>query len=226
MQATFVLGLAVAVVDWIAVSRDLRRLEYFAKPAVMLILIAGLLLSGKILPSAIGLLFLAGLLFSLLGDIFLMLPSDCFIAGLLAFLAAHVLYVWAFNLEGLVLTLPSAALAILVGAVAIPILLRIRKGLKATGRLRLWPPVAIYGVVLAATLWSTFCTALRPSWPLTAAAIVSVGGALFFASDALNAWERFVFRFRGSRVLVMVTYHLAQYALSAGVVLAVASGIG
>jgi uncharacterized membrane protein YhhN len=216
----------VAVVDWYAVARNHRRLEYFAKPAVMIILIAGLALSGQILPSALGRLFLAGLTFSLLGDILLMLPSDRFIAGLLAFLAAHVLYVWAFNLEGLLLSLPSAALAILVGAVAIPILLRIRYGLIASSRLKLWPPVALYGFVLAATLWSTFCTVLRPSWPTVAAASVAMGGALFFASDALNAWERFVFRFRGSRLLVMVSYHLAQFALAAGVVVAVASAAG
>ncbi len=226
MQATFILGLGVALIDWIAVARSNRKLEYLAKPTVMVILILGLVVYGQILPSALGWLFLAGLLFSLLGDVLLMLPANRFIPGLLAFLAAHVIYVLAFNLEGLVLILPSAALAVLVTAVALPILLRVRRGLQAAGRLKLWPPVAVYGVVLAATLWSTLCTSLRPSWPATAAALTALGGALFFASDALNAWERFVNRFPGSRLLVMISYHVAQYLLAAGVVLAVAAGAG
>ena len=226
MRSTFILGLGVALVDWIAVARANRKLEYWAKPTVMVILILGLVLDGGILSSALGGLFLAGLLFSLLGDVLLMLPSNQFIPGLLAFLAAHVLYVLAFNLEGLVLTLPSAALAMLVSAIAIPILLRVRRALQAAGRNRLWLPVAVYGVVLAATLWSTLGTTLRPSWPAAAAALVAIGGGLFFTSDALNAWERFVNRFPYSRVIVMVTYHLAQYLLAAGVVLAIASGAG
>lgn len=226
MQATFVLGLGVALIDWIAVARSNRKLEYVVKPAVMVILILGLVLYGQILPSALGWLFLAGLLFSLLGDVLLMLPSNRFIPGLLAFLAAHVLYVVAFNLEGLLLTLPAAALALLVAAIALPILLRIRRALRTARRDRLWPPIAIYGIVLGATLWSTLCTALRPTWPTTAAALVAVGGALFFTSDALNAWERFVNRFPLSRVLVMISYHLAQYLLAGGVVLAIASGVG
>jgi uncharacterized membrane protein YhhN len=225
MQATFVLGLGVALIDWIAVARTNRKLEYLVKPAVMVILILGLVLYGEILPSPLGWLFVAGLLFSLLGDVLLMLPSR-FIPGLLAFLAAHVLYVLAFNVEGWLLTLPSAALALLVAAIALPILLRVRRGLQTAGRNNLWPPVAIYGVVLALTLWSTLCTTLRPTWPSTAAVLTAIGGALFFASDALNAWERFVNRFPFSRVVVMVTYHLAQYGLSAGVMLAVAGGVG
>jgi uncharacterized membrane protein YhhN len=224
MQAVYVLGLAVAVVDWIAVARGNRRLEYVVKPAVMVILILGLILVGQVLPTTLGWLFLGGLIFSLLGDVLLMLPANRFLLGLLAFLAAHVLYVVAFNLEGLVLSVPSAALALLVAAIAIPILLRVRRALQAAARSRLWPPVAVYGIVLGLTLWSTLCTLLRPTWPTTAAALVTLGGVLFFTSDALNAWERFVNRFRNSRVLVMVSYHLAQYLLAAGVVLAIAAG--
>ena len=41
--------------------------------------------------------FVVALVFSLLGDVFLMLPSDAFVAGLSAFLLAHVAYVVALN---------------------------------------------------------------------------------------------------------------------------------
>lgn len=41
-------------------------------------------------------IFLLALLFSLLGDIFLMLPRERFLAGLGAFLLAHLAYGWGF----------------------------------------------------------------------------------------------------------------------------------
>ena len=40
---------------------------------------------------------LAGLVFSLAGDVFLMLPSDQFMAGLVSFLIAHLFYIAAFT---------------------------------------------------------------------------------------------------------------------------------
>lgn len=39
---------------------------------------------------------IVGLLFSLAGDVFLMLPSDRFVAGLGSFLVAHLFYITAF----------------------------------------------------------------------------------------------------------------------------------
>jgi len=41
-------------------------------------------------------LILSGLIFSLMGDIFLMLPSDRFTSGLFSFLIAHIAYMAAF----------------------------------------------------------------------------------------------------------------------------------
>ncbi|MEP7344860.1 MAG: lysoplasmalogenase family protein, partial [Gemmatimonadaceae bacterium] len=56
---------------------------------------------------------LAGLLFSLIGDVFLMLPEDRFLAGLASFLFAHLSYTIAFTRDGgftgsPVVTLPLA----------------------------------------------------------------------------------------------------------------------
>ena len=39
----------------------------------------------------------AGLIISLVGDVFLMLPGDYFIPGLVSFLVAHLVYVAAFS---------------------------------------------------------------------------------------------------------------------------------
>ncbi len=222
MNAFYIAGLGMAVIDWIAVARSDRRLEYAAKPATMLVLIAGLLISGDILSSPLGWLFLAGLFFSLLGDIFLMLPANRFIPGLIAFLIAHLFYVFAFNQGGPVLTAASAAFAAVVVALAFLLLRQIRRSLFAAKRPRLWLPVAVYGVVLGTTLWSTLCTLLRPEWPWQSSLLAAAGGGLFFVSDAMNAWERFVRRFGASRLLVMISYHAAQYLMAAAIVLALA----
>ena len=40
-----------------------------------------------------------------------------------------------------------------------------------------------------------------------------IGALLFAASDSVLGWTRFVSDFPRSRVVVMVTYHLAQFGL-------------
>ena len=92
MEMVFLILFAVAaVVDWLAVGRENRTIEYVAKPAAL----AFLLLYATTLPGTSQML-LAALLFSLLGDVYLMLPADLFLAGLGAFLLGHVAYVGAF----------------------------------------------------------------------------------------------------------------------------------
>ena len=54
-------------------------------------------------------------MFSLAGDVFLMLPRDAFVAGLAAFLVAHVCYVVGFWTD------PPAAVAMLVASVVVVI---------------------------------------------------------------------------------------------------------
>ena len=49
------------------------------------------------MPAAYKILVLAGLAFSLLGDVALMFPEKWFTAGLVAFLTAHVFYILAFK---------------------------------------------------------------------------------------------------------------------------------
>jgi uncharacterized membrane protein YhhN len=82
-------------------------------------------------------------------------------------------------------------------------------------------PVAVYLVAISAMLWSAACAPLRPGWPGLAAALIAVGGALFFASDGILAWNRFVRSFPAARLLTMITYHLAQYGLAVGTILVI-----
>ncbi len=212
------LALAVAVADWSALKHTWRWLDYLAKPGMMVVLLVTLLLSA---PAPMGRPWFAlALFFSLLGDVFLMLPQEQFSAGLLSFLLAHLAYIVGFarqfpsRWDGLALMT-----LLIVGMTALPGR-RILSALSSRGESRLRLPVGIYmgglaGMVLAA--WSTW---VQPAWPPRASVLVGIGALLFLASDALLAWNRFVHPVRTARLKVRVLYHIGQILLVAGILLA------
>jgi uncharacterized membrane protein YhhN len=62
-------------------------------------------------------------------------------------------------------------------------------------------------------------TFFRYDWNTNAAALTGAGGILFFTSDLLLAFDRFVKPVRHGALIIMVTYHLAQIALVGGALL-------
>ena len=88
----FAVAALFAVLNWIAVDRRNKTLEYIAKPAVMVALIVAALMLDPA-SDARRFAFVVALVFSLLGDVFLMLPNDRFIPGVAAFFIAHVAYI-------------------------------------------------------------------------------------------------------------------------------------
>lgn len=225
MKLFLVLFGVSAAVDWFAVQSQRKRLEYVCKPAALLFLILWFATSLPLRAPAIGQWFTLGLALSLAGDVFLMLPDDHFLKGLVAFLLAHIAYIAAFNSGGWILSTASILMLVVILAVAAALLSRILSGLRRRGQGAMAAPVVIYAVVLAATFWSASTTLLRPSWPTTAGALAAVGGGLFFISDAAIAWNRFVGPHPGGRISEMITYHLAQLCLSAGILTAVSGPI-
>jgi uncharacterized membrane protein YhhN len=216
----FAVAAFFAVADWAAVIWHWKRVEYVCKPATMVALIAAACyLTPAGTDSAFRTAFLLGLSFSLVGDVALMLPNDrWFLPGLVAFLIAHVAYITGFNM----MPPPLSALMLLpvVGLLDVLILNRLVAGLVARGDDDLRIPVVVYGVVLSLTLASGWSTLVRPSWAAPARAAALLGGTLFFASDLMLAWNRFVRRSRLLHVLVIITYHLAQFALTLTLILA------
>src|SRR5262249_29962204 len=75
-----------AALEWGAAAWHAQRLEYVVKPAALAAL------AGWALGSGAPRLLVLGLVCSLVGDVFLMLPGALFPAGLGAFLAAHLAY--------------------------------------------------------------------------------------------------------------------------------------
>ncbi len=210
----FWLTLVLMVVDWVATRKAWERVCWFAKPAPMITLIAWFSLAGHwtgpLLAAGLGLVF------SLLGDVLLMLPARFFLAGMGAFLVTQVAYIVGFNHLPMEfrweILLPVAAAA---GAFAF-LMGRVRAGLRRRRESGLLVPIGVYAVVLSLMMLSALATLFRPGWDPQAALVVSLGGVLFFLSDATLAYHQFVARVPRGDLLVMVTYHLAQLFIAGG----------
>ncbi|HKY83323.1 MAG TPA: lysoplasmalogenase, partial [Anaerolineales bacterium] len=150
-----------------------------------------------------------GLVLSLAGDVFLMLPGDRFVAGLAAFTLTHLAYLAAFTIEAPFAAVPAAF--VLFAIAEAPILFVTWPRLQR--RLRL--PVLVYAAVLGAMAAQALTQALlNPILPAIAAA---VGAALFVVSDSTLVYNRFVRPFRLSPLLVLSTYYAAQILIALSV---------
>jgi len=207
-------ALIIAIVDWIAVSKNWRNVEYFAKPAVMIFLLIWLGLTSGFKGHLIW--FALGLAFSLAGDVFLMLPRERFVAGLVAFLLGQLAYIVGFNSTLPRVNLPMLILALLVAGTAFQIYRRIAAGLMSSGNGHLRLPVMIYTIVISLMLLSAMLTLVRPEWQPLQALLVAGGAFLFFLSDTILAWNKFVAPLPNGRLMDMIAYHLGQLLITLG----------
>ena len=196
------LALAAAAFDWVAVHEEQKLLEYVCKPLTLALLI-GCALTLDPADEAVRAWFVAALALCLIGDVFLMLPQDVFVPGLASFLLGHVAYIVGMHVDGV------DGARFMVGIVTVMLLLavlgtRILRGVRAGPEPALAGPVVAYMFVISAMVASAIGVG-------HAAGVVGAG--LFYASDALIAWNRFVGETRHGRVAIMVTYHLAQVGL-------------
>lgn len=188
-------------------------LHYVAKPLTTL-LILGLAATAADADPRYRRWVLLGLAFSLMGDVWLMLPGDCFVAGLVAFLVAHLAYIKAF-LPGLRWRAALSAAVCLLGYAAVTVLM-------------LWPhlpaglrvPVLLYVAVLvlmATVALGQWAQQAVPGAARCSAGWAALGGLLFIASDSLLAWDRFTGRVPVAPLLVLCTYYLAQWSIARSV---------
>ncbi len=209
----------LAIWNWITVARHWRRAEYISKPAttIAIVIVALLIMRGPH-DARLAQFFLPGFVFSLAGDVFLMLPGTrFFMLGLISFLVAHVCYIIGLNPS--LPPLPALIPLVIIAAIGLLLVRGIASGLRRSGQKALLGPVAIYSGVLSLMLFSAWATLFRPEWTALRRALVIAGGSLFFASDSMLAWDKFVQLLPGGHTKVMVTYHLAQLALAASIAL-------
>ncbi|MBW1687872.1 MAG: lysoplasmalogenase [Deltaproteobacteria bacterium] len=183
---------------------------YVFKPLTMLFVLSLALQSSASTSSLYAWLIVAGLLFSLAGDILLMLPSDRFAAGLASFLVAHLFYITAFAADAGFGSAPLALLPFVLGSAALYPLLRPNLG-------RLEIPVLLYMLVIAVMAWQAVARWLAVGQ--LGALLACIGAVLFVVSDALLALDRFHRRLPAAPALKLGTYFSGQWliALSIGV---------
>jgi uncharacterized membrane protein YhhN len=193
---------AYALGNWWAVEVGNQRLEWLCKPAA-LVALTGAAVAISPDDRAVKIAFVVGLLLSLAGDVFLMLPGDRFLFGLGSFFAAHLAYIVGFLLDGAepaLLVVGLVVVALGVAFIGRPLVTRVRAGEQAAFA----GPVLAYMGVISAMVVVAF-GAGNP-W--------GIAGALtFYASDATLGWNRFVAETAHGRLAVMATYHLAQLFL-------------
>ena len=199
--ASLAVALVVAVVDWISVAASIRWLEYVTKPGFMLALIALALAMHPVNPAE-RTLFVVALTFGLISDVFLMLPQDLFLAGLGAAFVEHLVYISAFRTRALHVghLLVTAVIALASVAVVFP---RIDRALRRDHP-RLVAPVIAYVAVFVVMVTSAGGTG---------SLLALAGALLFFYSDAILAWNRFVRPLPFGRVVNIVPYHVGQALL-------------
>jgi uncharacterized membrane protein YhhN len=216
MSIWLILAFLFAGLEVLAVSKGWRRFEYIARPAVPVFLMTWIYLETGL--QGVALWFGLGLLFSLAGDILLMFPNErMFLPGLVAFLVTHICYLIGFRDQ---LLQPSAWSFILLFFILLNgtrLLRRIAGSMRARGENRLVNPVILYGLMVSFMLYAAMSTIFDPAWTTGAAFFVSVGAFLFWLSDLMLAWNKFVSPLAGP-VSIILAYHLGQILLITGVI--------
>ena len=200
--AALVIAAAFAVGNWVAVAQARKPVEYVCKPATMLALVVVALALDPVVDGRRA-WFVVALVLSLAGDVFLMLPRDRFIAGLVSFLLGHIAYVVGLRVDG------GTLVALLVAAVAVVAVAAI-VGSRVVAAVRRGPDPGLTGPVVA---YMTVISAMVTCALATGNVLAAGGASLFFASDALIAWNRFVRPQAWAPVAIMVTYHAGQAGL-------------
>lgn len=212
-----ILAILFAGLESYALWSGKRSLEFIAKPAVMICLALWLYLTTGWQGAALW--FGAGALLSLAGDVFLLWLDRFFVFGLAAFLLGHLAYLVGFNTPLPPVTMWSVLLGLIVGLSAVRVMRRILTGVHASGQSRMGIPVALYGAVITLMLLSALLTLSNAQWSALASAFVALGALLFYASDIVLAWNKFIQPMPRGRVLNIGLYHAGQFLLIAGVVL-------
>lgn len=204
LALTLLIAASAALTVW-AERRDARRAVYLFKPLTTVLILALAATASTPVSRGYQALVCAGLLFSLAGDVFLMLPRDRFVAGLASFLVAHLLYVAAFAPRPPTLAAPLVlALLVVYGAVLLRALWPRLGGLRA--------PVAIYALALLVMAWQA-----AERWvalDATPALLAALGAGLFVVSDSVLAWERFRGRLAYGQAVMLGTYFAAQWLIA------------
>jgi uncharacterized membrane protein YhhN len=194
-----------------AIIEGIKLQIYVFKPLTTIIILCICLISLIYHPasSIYTIAITAGLFFSLLGDITLMLPfAKSLLLGMVFFLLAHLIYGTTFlyfsgfnpldSISGLILIAPALVLYLY--------LLPDLKNLKL--------PVALYIVTISFMLWRAISTGFGNTFSCSQALFITVGAISFYLADTIEAYYRFKNQSLWIRPIYLSLYYLGQFLIA------------
>jgi len=137
------------------------------------------------------------------GDALLALGRGWFLAGLSAFLASHLVYVFTFVRRWRKPRFGAAAAVVVLYSLALGAWL-----VPATGKLAV--PVMCYIAAITAMVVSAIAVRLPARW-------VAIGAVLFLISDSILAIRKFRMPVPYASLLIWTTYYAGQLAITLGI---------
>jgi len=209
-----ILFLGVSIGELFSQALELPRLNLFLKPLIMTLLAAYYIAaSGK----SISKIVLTAILFSFLGDTFLLFPGEqYFMLGLGSFLVAHIFYIFAYRqhksdqdneLQGIQKVRYS--FPVVLAGTGLLVVLYPHLG-------NLLVPVTVYALVLVLMVLNALFRAGRTK--TISFLMVFAGAVLFMISDSLLAINKFVASIVGAGFWIMLVYILAQFLIVEGLI--------
>ncbi len=190
---------------------SLSTWHYITKPSLLIALIFYFYSQSNALGPKTRLITLLALVFSLLGDVLLMLVDispHYFMFGLISFLVAHVCYCLVF----LIYRNPyinSLGVSAILCSYAFGFFYLLKDGL---GNLLI--PVIVYMIVILMMVMTAFLR--QKKVPKKSFILVFLGALLFVISDSVLALNKFYMPLKYSNISIMLTYALAQYFIVLG----------
>ncbi len=198
-----ILYLSVLAIEIWADSNNQKMVMMATKPLLMPLLIVLYLSKKQIaLPNWY---YILALIFSFLGDVFLMFKSkDFFIPGLASFLIAHLFYISIFIKESKIMRWPT----LIIFLITISYLFFLKPYIP----IELILPVSVYCIVIS-FLGIVAVNRKKSSFGYS---LISFGALLFILSDSFIAFNKFFGNLPQSSFLIMSTYGLAQLLILFG----------
>lgn len=206
-------ALAIAGAELGKESASAQYLHYIFKPLTTLGIFFFAWRNKPVISRTYQQAILAGIICSLIGDIFLMLPASVFrqgfICGLLSFLLAHICFLRALLSDNRFAGKPLAFASI--AALGIINLAILWPGLP--GALQI--PVVAYVCLLLCMTAQAISRGLQLG--SMSGRLALIGGLCFMLSDTLLAYNRFYAPIAHSPLLILSSYYLALWLIAASV---------
>lgn len=184
--------------------------HYFTKPSLLTALIVYFYYNGTHSSTTKTMILLA-LVFSLMGDVFLMfveVSANYFMFGLVSFFLAHVFYILVFWKRRNSKT-NATGLIVILGFYAIGVFYLLKNHLN-----HLLIPVIFYIMIILTMVLTAFLRQKEVS--KISFILVFLGAILFVISDSILAVDKFYMSLKYSSISIMLTYALAQYFIVIG----------